>query len=190
MRIKTEIELIVQVRDYDDSEALQYLVKKYQPMIDKMYKLYWLNGYDRNDWYQESFIVCLQTCKLFDGSQGSKFANFFKMRLNNHIVSLIRAQRASKRQANNDAFSFEDLIRTRENLLDFLSQPAPAISDMLENFERLIEDMSDLELAAFQIIIGDITVEEACMAHRCNNTQLQRASSRCKSKIRKRITTF
>lgn len=58
MNIRIEHDLITRVRDYNDSDALQQLVRKYQPMVDRMFKMYWLNGYDRNDWYQESYIVC------------------------------------------------------------------------------------------------------------------------------------
>lgn len=188
MNIRIEHDLITRVRDYNDSDALQQLVRKYQPMVDRMFKMYWLNGYDRNDWYQESYIVCYETCQRFDGSHGSRFANFFKMRFNNHIISLIRAQRAVKRQANNGACSYEDLVASGDSVLDFFKLPAPSVVDLVTHFEILIEDLSDLELAAFRIILGDLTDEEVYQIHGCDEQQLMRASSRCKAKLRKKLS--
>lgn len=179
-----ETELIARVKNHNDSDELQVLVRKYQPMIDRMYKMYWLNGYDRNDWYQESFLVCFTTCQIFSGKQGSKFASFFKMRFKNHIISLIRAQRANKRQANNDVCSFEELILNEDDSIEFLSRPTPEVSEVMAIFQKLIGELSDLELVAFRVIIGTLTVEEVCRVYNCNYQQVLRASSRCRSKIR------
>lgn len=40
MNIRIEHDLITRVRDYNDSDALQQLVRKYQPMVDRMFKMY------------------------------------------------------------------------------------------------------------------------------------------------------
>lgn len=190
MHSNIENRLISLVRENGDSEALQKLIRKYQPMIDNMFKMYWISGYDRNDWYQESYIVCYETCLKFDDSQGSKFANFFKMRFNNHIISLIRAQSAVKRQANNEVCSFEEILAVDNNLLDFLHKPTPKMTDLIDNFEILIKELSDMELAAFQVIMGQITVEQACEKLSCSDRQLLRASSRCKTKIKKKMKSL
>lgn len=182
-----ENELIIRVKDHKDSDALHGLITKYQPMIDSMYKMYWLNGYDRKDWYQESYIVCYETCQRYNGERGSKFANFFKMRFNNHIVSLIRAQQAAKRQINAEACSYEELLLNGDSVLEYLHKPAPRTMDLIDHFEQLIEDLSDLELAAFQVILGDLTVDEVCELHNCDDKQLFRAASRCKSKIKRKL---
>ena len=58
---------IEQVRTNRDSPALDKLVKKYHPMIDNLAKHYYIVGFDREDWYQEAFIICYETCQIFDG---------------------------------------------------------------------------------------------------------------------------
>jgi Sigma-70 region 2. len=87
------------VKENDDSHALEKLVKRYRPMIDNMYLQYYIVGYDRNDWYQEAFLVCYQTCVLYDGQAGSKFGSFFKMKFKNHVIDIIRRENAVKRRA-------------------------------------------------------------------------------------------
>lgn len=187
MTVSVEKDLIVRVKNHNDSDALQLLIQKYQPMIDNMHNMYWLNGYDKSDWYQESYIVCYETCQKFDGTQGSRFANFFKMRFNNHIVSLIRAQRAAKRAVNVEACSYEELLLNSESILEFLHKPAPRTMDLINHLEMLIEDLSDLELAAFQVILGDLSMQDVCERLNCTDQQLIRAASRCKTKISRRL---
>ncbi|MQS44841.1 sigma-70 family RNA polymerase sigma factor [Companilactobacillus mishanensis] len=183
-----ELSMIQLVRENDDSAALQSLMKKYRPIVDNFYKIYWIEGYDRNDWYQEAYIVCHQTCKIYDGDHGSKFANFFKMRFNNHIVSIIRAQRAIKRRANSETQSFESIMEKNENMFEFLTRPAPKMLDIVTHVETIISELSDLELIAFRVILGETTVEDACLRQQCDIGKLLRASSRCKNKIRRQLT--
>lgn len=183
----SEDELIDLVKDQKDSNALYQLIKKYQPMIDNMYKMYWLNGYDQSDWYQESYIVCYETCCSFDGRYGSRFANFFKMRFNHHVISLIRAQQTAKRQINAEASSFEELLSNGDSVLNYLHEPAPRSLDLLMEIEKMIEGLSDLELAAFLVVLGDTSMKEACKLHNVTEEQLVRAGSRCKAKIMNNI---
>lgn len=182
-----EDELIVLVKQQNDSHALYQLITKYRPMIDNMYKMYWLNGYDQNDWYQESYIVCYETCCNYNGDLGSRFANFFKMRFSNHIISLIRSQQTAKRQINAEASSFEELLSNGDVIIDYLHEPAPRSMDLLFEIESMIEGLSNLELAAFLVILGDRTMEEACKMHKISEKQLIRAASRCKAKIMKNL---
>ncbi|GAB5057136.1 hypothetical protein COSHB9_15240 [Companilactobacillus alimentarius] len=62
--INNEVLWIELVKEKNDSTALNNLVKRYRPMIDNMYIQYFIDGYDRKDWYQEAFIVCYNTCKF------------------------------------------------------------------------------------------------------------------------------
>ncbi len=59
--------------------------------------------------------------------------------------------------------------------------------DLINHLEMLIEDLSDLELAAFQVILGDLSMQDVCERLNCTDQQLIRAASRCKTKISRRL---
>ena len=185
MTIKREALLIELIKENDDSTALNKLVKRYRPMIDSMYNKYFIDGYDRNDWYQEAFIVCYQTCKLYDGTAGSKFGSFFKLKFQNHIIDIIRRENAIKRKANIHAESYDTLV-VSGHADDLIIENNDSL-EFSNHVEKVLEGLSSLELLSFQVILGKTSMNEACLSARCDTKQIMRAVHRCKLKIKSRI---
>jgi len=172
------------VKENNDSTALVNLVRRYQPMINKMRLQYFISGYELMDWYQEALLVCYQTCFIFDGNSGSKFGSFFKLKFKNHVIDIIRRENAQKRKAN---------IGTKP--LDMVPVEEQKDVGAIENCERLelqgqiqniIANFSDLELLSFQFLLGKISKDEACQRANCDLKQIERAIKRSELKIKRR----
>lgn len=179
---KTETNLILRVKYENDSHSLQKLIKRYRPMIENLFRQYYVHGYDHNDWYQEAFIVCHKTCLIFNGSNGSQFGSFFKMRFKNHIIDIVRKENTHKRQANQNANSFE--VYLVEDNQDFISSHHIKMIDLVNGLDEYFDDLSHREAIALRYLLGKITFEEACKKANCSKEQMVRATSRCKTKIK------
>lgn len=183
-----EAELIKNVCNEGCSVSLEKLVKKYAPMIELTRKNFQLNLYERDDWFQEARIVCHKTCLLFDGSQGSKFGCFFKMRFHNHATNLLRSQMTYKRRSNHNTVSwnkledfdpefFEALLTSEFNVghdIDFLS---------LE-IDQYLQELTTIERQAYQVLLGEVSIEQACLNSDCDKRKMNRAIIRCKQKLK------
>ena len=172
------------VKENNDSRALVNLVRRYQPMINKMHAQYFIPGYELMDWYQEALLVCYQTCFVFDGDSGSKFGSFFKLKFKNHIIDIIRRENAQKRKAN---------VGTKP--LDMVPVEDKKDTGAIENCERLelqgrlqeiVANFSDLELLGFQFLLGKISKMDACHRANCDLQQIERAIKRSELKIKRR----
>lgn len=182
---KTEASLILRVRNENDSNSLQKLIKRYRPMIESLFQQYYIHGYDRNDWYQEAFIVFHETCVIFNGDNGSQFGSFFKMRFKNHIIDIVRRENTYKRQANQNAHSFE--VYLVENHQAFVSNHHTKMVDLVNGLEDYFNDLSHREILAIRYLLGQIELSEACKRANCTEEQMIRAISRCKTKIKDRL---
>jgi RNA polymerase sporulation-specific sigma factor len=178
-----EAEWIKQVKLYRDSDALNLLVQKYRPMIDNLYGQYFIEGFERSDWYQEAYSVCFVTCLNYDGSNGSKFGSFYKMRFTNHMIDLIRKENAAKRKANQQTTSIETVVRSGK--LDKLKVPEDNSVELISEIKKVIPKFSHLELIGFQVELGGISAEAVRKKTKLEKQKLKRAIARCKSKLRK-----
>ncbi|WP_119317398.1 sigma-70 family RNA polymerase sigma factor [Companilactobacillus formosensis] len=174
---------IEQVRTNRDSPALDKLVKKYHPMIDNLAKHYYIVGFDREDWYQEAFITCYETCQIFDGTSGSRFGSFFKMKFERRVIDLIRRENASKRKINGMTEPLE--VHPNQQPIDGHRY----LIEVKDQVEILTKSMSKLELTAMQFILGKITMEQACKKESCTPKKIQNAIYRLKYLILKRDDT-
>lgn len=183
MKVEQENQWITLIKEQDDSQALDRLVRRYRPMIDNMYIKYFIDGYDRNDWYQEAFLVCYQTCKLFDSNSGSKFGSFFKLKFQNHIIDIIRRENAYKRKANQGTESYDKLLVSGK-LDDQIIENDDCV-DISNQLEKIIAKMNCIELVAFQFLLGKISMHNACTEAKCDMKQIVQAINRCKKKIKR-----
>lgn len=180
MYYEDELLLVEEVKRNDDSEALAKLVEKYHPMIDNLASEYFITSFDRDDWYQEAFITCFDACKIFDGSTGSKFGSFFKMKFKHHVIDLIRYENATKRKVNGMTESLDEVDQStmvslsQKNMIEFVEQVRKAAGKMNHS-----------ELVALRFTFGNLNLDEACKQAKCSDKSLRSAASKCKKKIQK-----
>lgn len=182
--IEEEIELIREVRYNNSSEALKKLFNKYLPMIDNIVNHYYIRSFDRDDWHQEAYIVCHETCFKYTDELGSKFGNFYKMRFNNHVKSLLRKELAIKRRIDKEAASFEQDIIADSFSGQFVGgNKVSKTIDVNIDFDSYLESLTEIEVEAFKMLLGSVSFETACKNQKCTPQQMKNAMMRCKKKL-------
>lgn len=173
---------IAEVKENNSSAALKHLFVKYRPLVEKYGRLYNIPLFEPEDWYQEAWLVCYQTCLIFDGHQGSKFGSFFKLRLQYRAANLLREQLAVKRQTNLKATSLEQLRERDPEFNCCLRQNVSANDSnvILFDYQYYLHSLSALELCALKIWLGIKPVK----SEKYSAQALLRATQRARSKLR------
>ncbi|MGX4644744.1 MULTISPECIES: RNA polymerase sigma factor [Holzapfeliella] len=181
MNKKTDNELVKLVRLSND-DALNELVVRYQPMINRVKFHYFLRDYDESDWQQEAMIICYETTKLFKIEKAVKFGGFFKLRLHNHAKSLLRRESAQKRKSQTEAFSYEKSselgIVPAQVYYEVTLQTLRFVDHRKLN--KLVRLLSPIEVKALQVMLGVIDENSLTAIER---KQLRAAKDRCRKKI-------
>lgn len=171
---------IEQVRSNHDSNALSCLINKYRPMIDNMRAHYYIKSLDRNDWYQEAFWICYQTCNLFDGTTGSKFGSFFKMKFKHRVIDIIRKENSQKRKLNNIAEPLEKIDTKRLTIPSHRNQ-----IELFDTLNYLAKKMTKTEIVALRYAMGHLSLRQACEQAQTDERQIRQAVYSCHRKIKK-----
>lgn len=181
---ENENKWVAQVVNESDSRALKKLFNKYKPMVETVAENFYIRTFDHDDWIQEGLIVCHETCFKFDGSQGSKFGSFFKLRFENHARSLLRKELAKKRTLDKISSSYEESINNDSADYGILGSRVKNeyTLDPLE-LDGFYEILSEIEFEAFKVLMGKASMEEVCENYHCSVQQVNAAMARCKKKF-------
>lgn len=182
-----ENEVVARVK-YGDSEAITILIQKYRPLIFNMMNRYQIHLYDLDDWLQEARLECYLTAQKFDPSTGSKFGSFYKLRLQNRMITKIRKQMAQKRNKNGRPYSLDNiLVSKNESLPDSLKTGA-CISECLGvDLQAYIETLSFVEIQALMVNLGQKTSEQVQSLNNIHEHTLKNAQQRVRIKLRNHL---
>lgn len=179
-----ELELIKKVQKFADGDALKKLCKLYLPMINAVKSKYYLKLYDKQDWEQEALIVCYQSAMDFSEKRG-RFGSYFKKRLNNHAISILRYQLSKGRKANNDTVSWDSLSLVDGGVHEPRTLNMHIPSSVV--YDEWVSRLSDLELTALLINLGKIDEEFVKESLNIDNSTIRRARLRALYKIRQTL---
>lgn len=180
---KKEAELIKEAANRNE-QALVELFEAYRPLIEKSKQEAYARDFDDSDWEQEAFIACHDAVHQYDPRKG-KFSTFFKNKLHNRVISIIRKRRAEKRIGNETNYSFDEMLETQyDYLLEKTIIECDTVSENdFNNFFK--EKLSNTELKGFLTQIGSYTEEEVMEKYSLSIEQLKRARARSYKKLLK-----
>lgn len=173
--------LIEQVKN-DQQGALIQLYALYRPLINSIKQQYYIRYYDEQDWEQEALIVCYQSAIMYQKDKG-KFGSYYKVRLLNHIRSILRYHMAYRRKASSQAISIEKAITQG---LRPIYRPTVMTSEvpLTESLKEAVQRLSKLEIWTLLVILGVYQQEEVIKYLKVNQVTMIRARSRLIKKMR------
>lgn len=168
-----------------DSEAIDTLIYKYRPLIFNMMQRYQLHLYDVDDWLQEARLECFLTAQKFDPAMGSRFGSFFKLRLQNNMISKIRKQLAQKRNKNGQPYSLDNILISENDLLPDSLKTGACISECLGvDLQAYTATLSFVEVQALMVNLGHKTPEQVQQTSNIQARTLKNAQQRVRIKLR------
>lgn len=132
-----DYELLYMIED-DSKEALEILVKKYEPLIYTRLIKFRIKKEYFDDYFQEGLLVLYNAIKKYNSDSPMSFTNFFDLMLKRRIMDLLRKNKKY----------FEDVCLYED--IDIVATYEPVKTDF--NIEKVIElfnELSDFEKQVF-----------------------------------------
>ena len=139
-------------------ENFDKLVEKYNPIILKLIKNKFVDGYAKEDLHQECLMILDRCNHDFDDTKSVKFSTYLYTSVRNHLFTLIRiANRLKKPDITYT--SYEDSL-----LLNAMHDDSDDV-DVIENaklFSSIVTDLLDLPRGyiTYMIYVGVMTMKQ------------------------------
>jgi len=167
-----DYELLYMVKESDEN-AYNLLYEKYKPLINSLSKkysrVYQNYGIDINDFILEGYYGLDQAIKNFNEEDEYKFKGLATTCINRQMQNLIRNAKLKRNFILNNSLYYDSLEDSNEiNYLE-IKADEKAISpeqqiieneDVMETYEKCINNLKGLELTVFILKIKGMTNEE------------------------------
>ena len=189
--IMNEEEQLIMRAKKGEKDAFEELFIKYKPIVYKLAKEYYIQGFDMDDWLQEASIVCYHSLESFDNSKGFSFGSFFKVNFKRHIISFIRHQNAQKRTLDRTAISLENMLYEHgESCLKI--EKADVVDSfeyvyIREELEAFIFQLSNFEREVFHLYVKGYNKKEISHDLVCQLCRVNNAMDRVKRKLKQHL---
>lgn len=131
-------EELVHLAQQGDTEAEEFLIRKYKDVVKAKAHLYFIVGADRDDIVQEGMIGIFKAIRSYDGSKQASFRTFAELCINRQIITAIKSAGRLKHSPLNTSVSlshpmFEDpFVVTLEETLSSDSNSDPEAQVLLK----------------------------------------------------------
>ncbi|MHB1651952.1 MAG: sigma-70 family RNA polymerase sigma factor [Desulfitobacteriaceae bacterium] len=141
-----------------DHDALNELIRYYEPEIRKIAYKYFLQRADYDDLIQEGRIAIYKAIFSYESRSDIPFLHFLRLVVKRKLIDSLRAHNRLKHVNLNEAYSLnsplsDDHEESFLNVVDHSEDPAAAVVG-LDEFRSLIQDLSqnfsDLERLVFK----------------------------------------
>ncbi|MBS4197842.1 RNA polymerase sporulation sigma factor SigH [Lederbergia citri] len=166
-----EDEELIELIHEGESEALDYLIKKYRNFVRVKARSYFLIGADKEDIVQEGMIGLYKAIRDFKGDKLSSFKAFAELCITRQIITAIKTATRQKHIPLNSYVSLDKPIYDEESdrtLMDVISgakilDPEELLinREKLNNIEeKVMELLSDLERKVLALYLDGRTYQE------------------------------
>ena len=192
----TDEELITEIKENTNSEALDYLINKYRNFVRAKARSYFLIGADREDIIQEGMIGFYKAVRDFRNDKLSSFRAFAELCVTRQIITAIKTATRQKHIPLNSYVSLNKPIYDEESdrtLLDVLSgakvsDPEELVISQEEfvDIEKKMEEiLSDLEWKVLMSYLDGKSYQEIARDLHRHVKSIDNALQRVKRKLEK-----
>jgi RNA polymerase sporulation-specific sigma factor len=167
----TDEALIEQAKEFDNSDALEFLVERYRNFVRAKARSYFLIGADREDIIQEGMIGLYKAVRDYRTDKLASFKGFAELCITRQMITAIKTATRQKHIPLNSYISLDKPIYDDESertLLDFITSTAPSDPQILivnrEEYadieSKMDEILSDLERKVLALYLDGRTYQE------------------------------
>lgn len=136
---KTDEELIIQIHDNEEKEAIEYLMNKYKNLVRKKAGSMYILGADKDDLIQEGMIGLFKAIRDYDAGRDASFVTFADLCISRQMYSAIQASARKKHAPLNSYISIYNKNEASED------ENAIALEDVLESDSSMIPEQHIIE---------------------------------------------
>jgi RNA polymerase sporulation-specific sigma factor len=140
-------EIIQLIRENNDNDAMEFLIKKYMGMVKKESRALYIIGAETEDLMQEGMIGLVKAIKDYDAGKGTVFSTFAYMCIKRQLVNAVNLYNRKKHQPLNSYVSFytkdtDDMALVEGLEADRSYEPEKRIMMKMES-EKVREDIRE-----------------------------------------------
>ena len=176
------------------SDATEYLLKKYAPLVKKSIRTLYLIGADTEDLSQEGMIGFFKAIQSYQNDNNASFYTFAKICIDRQIYSAIKASNRKKHTPLNSYISFYSKMNEDEiELIDNLeagndSNPEQIILDRenTTNIEDILEEhLSKMEKQVLSLYLQGKSYADIGIELGKTSKSIDNAIQRIRDKVKK-----
>ena len=191
-------QLIVQIHDGEDTDAVDYIMDKYKGLVRKKAASMFILGADRDDLIQEGMIGLFKAIRDYDSGRDASFSTFADLCISRQMYSAIKSLARKKHAPLN---SYISIYASREG---GEMEPEPSLEEMLESDPGLIpeqhvidqenlqdleeeieRELSDLERQVLELYITGMSVKNISAVLGRDEKSTDNAMQRIRQKLKK-----
>ena len=117
-------EILIQNINSNDSQALQYLIKKYTDIVNMKANKFFMVGAEKEDMVQEGFIGLYKAVKSFNAQKQNSFKTFANLCIERQLITAVKNSNRQKHMPLNSSLSLntsayqEDEDESKMDVLD------------------------------------------------------------------------
>lgn len=187
-------EEVVLLAQHGTSDAAEFLINRYRPLVENKARAYFLVGADREDVIQEGMIGLCKAIRDFREDRLSKFKPFAELCVTRQIITAVKTATRHKHAPLNASVSLNQALTgdaSDGSLLDLLPSSATEGPEQMvsgdtlpKNLPDLIhEALSDLERSVLSRYLDGQSYREMSLELHCHTKSIDNALQRVKKKI-------
>ncbi len=168
-----------------DLDAIDFLIRKYTPLIHKCKSNRFAKGYSDDDFVQEGYIGLMSAINKYDEDAKASFFTYAKICIDNSMNNLIKKSLDNKNHILNNSASLDDEIELPQ---DIKTDPARIVLSKLINEDKLEEvgkTLSKGESEVYNLLRKGYTTPEIADILEKDYKAVDNAIQRIKSKARR-----
>ncbi len=199
---KTDEEIIIALKDDEDSAAVDYIMNKYKDLVRKKAGSMFILGADREDLIQEGMIGLFKAIRDYDCGRDASFATFADLCVSRQMYSAIQASARKKHAPLNGYISIyakregaEDGAETAlEDVLEsdssFIPEQRVIDKENLMALEDAIDrELSPLERQVLDLYVTGMSVKKISAVLSRDEKSTDNAMQRIRHKLKKYLNT-
>lgn len=176
------------------TSAIEYMLKKYSPLVKKSIRTLYLIGADTEDLSQEGMIGLFKAIQGYQTNNTASFYTFAKLCIDRQIYSAIKASNRKKHSPLNSYISFysrmnEDEIELIDNLeASMNSNPEQIVLDRENtmNIEVILDEhLSNMEKQVLALYLDGKSYSDIATKLGKTNKSIDNAIQRIRDKVKK-----
>lgn len=176
------------------SDATEFLLSRYRPLVENKARTYFLIGADHEDVVQEGLIGLIKAIRDFRTDKPSKFRPFAELCVTRQIITAVKTATRMKHLPLNDSISLASSVSpdARDTVLEDVvpdsrgPDPEGALLEegsWARRCEQLCGCLSDFERNVLRGYVAGLSYREIADRLRCHTKAVDNALQRIKKKV-------
>ena len=150
-------DILARIRISEDNDAMEYLIKKYMPLVKKESRKLYIIGAEDEDLIQEGMIGLIKAIRDYRDNKGASFATFACVCVRRQMVTAVKSSNRKKHSPLNSYVSLyvsdgdSDTELVEELMADSNSEPEEILIDKMK--QESVYDMIETRLSKYEKLV-------------------------------------